>query len=211
MMKRIKLVIALIGLIVSVASCDDGTEMEKSYSPPFDGIDMLILDKNGNNVLDRNIEKQNPAVKYDPNMMVIFQGDTLVEDGWNHLPEYFATQEPGTSWYMEYCTRPGVTSGGVMDFNPRNNVNVLFIGSVMMYYNKSYEFDVVSKLNNYSWHIKVEYETHSTAQKRDFNIRRMWIDGKSMPEKVVVFYGYDSETVNNIVYVPFDITLTMNK
>lgn len=98
-----------------------------------------------------------------------------------------------------------------MDFDSRNNVNVLSIDRVMMYYNKSYEFDVVSKLNGCSWHIKVEYETHSTAQKRDFNIRRMWIDGKSMPEKVVVFYGYDSETVNNTVYVPFDITLTMNK
>ena len=79
-MRKIKWAFALIGLLVTFVSCDKGEEMEKGHTIVGDTLGLLILDKDGNNVMDPNIHKINPNVFYDTDMMVVFQGDTLTTE-----------------------------------------------------------------------------------------------------------------------------------
>lgn len=199
-MRRISVLITLVGLLVSLVSCDQGEEMEKPYNLPFDCLDLIIQDKDGNNVLNPATSRKNPEVKYDHEMMVIFQGDTLEEEGWRHKPASFAQNpERGSAWILKYVIRPGVLPNGKSDYN--THVYVLSINAVMMYYNRSYEFDVVSPRNKNSWHIRVEYETHTVAMYQDHIIRRCWVDGKRQPDRVI----------NHNICNPYGITLPMSK
>lgn len=199
MKKRVKWAFALIGLLMSLTACDKGEEMEKGSTVPFDAVGMLILDKDSNNVMDPNINKYNPNVVYDPDMRVIFQGDTLTERGWSHKPDYFNGYPTwGNAWRLKFnCINPGRYG------------YILVIGAVMMYDSQTYEFDVESPRNNYKWHIRLEYETHSTAQYRDFHIRSCWVDGKRMSNRrICVYNGYVDPDFDN----PFkDPILQMNK
>ncbi len=197
-MRKIKWAFALIGLLVTFVSCDKGEEMEKGHTIVGDTLGLLILDKDGNNVMDPNIHKINPNVFYDTDMMVVFQGDTLTTEGWSNKPAYFNNAPMnGSYWFLRLSKREAKTGN-------RPYLDMLDIDAVWMYWNQRYEFDVVSPRNNYRWHLRVEYDTHTVAVWRDYIVRRCWVDGKRMPD--VTTLGKD-----HMPYDAYNIILPMDK
>lgn len=191
------------GLLLSLVSCDKGEEMEKPYVYGWDTLGLLILDKDGNDVMDPNIGKINPDVQYDPDMMVIFQGDTLTEQGWwSHIPDYFESLPAYHPWGLKLSNRAD-------DTGVKRYLQMLDITGVCMYYNDGYDFDVVSPRNHYRWHLRVEYERHTVAVKRDQITRRCWVDGKRMPDQTLITRDEGFSYMMN--YAAHDIILPMDK
>lgn len=191
------------GLLLSLVSCDKGEEMEKPYVYGWDTLGLLILDKDGNDVMDPNIGKINPDVQYDPDMMVIFQGDTLTEQGWwSHIPDYFESLPKYRPWVLERSVWPDAT-------RVKRYRHMLDIKGVCMYYNDGYDFDVVSPHNDCRWHLHVEYETHTVAVQRDRITRHCWVDGKRMPDQTLI--TIDEGFSYTMDYRSHDIILPMDK
>lgn len=181
MMRRAKWTFALLGLMVSLMSCDRGTEMERDYVLAVDNLKLLIQDKDGNNMLDPHISKINPNVKCDHKLMIIFDNDTLNEQGWAHGTDYFSHQKYiEVPWRLTFPLLVGTALDGTTYTGTTEYVAV--IAGVMMYDSKSYELDVISPLNKCSWHLRVEYETHTMSSQKDYIIRRCWVDDKRMPD-----------------------------
>lgn len=200
-MNRIKWAFALMGLLLSLVSCDKGEEMEKDYVLGWDTLGLLILDKDGNDVMDPNIGKINPDVQYDPDMMVLFLGDTLTTRGWSHKPDYFESLPQGSAWNLKHSNRKD-------DTGVKRYLQMLDICAVCMYYNDGYDFEVVSPRNNYRWHLRVEYERHTVAVKHDQITRRCWVDGKRMPDQTLMTvdggYSYLMKYASHDIILPMD-------
>lgn len=180
-MKRITWVFALLGLMVSLVSCDQGTEMKREFVMAVDAPILLIQDKDGNNALDLKISRINPNVKYDHSLMIIFDNDTLNQRGWAHGTDYWYHQKYiEVPWRLDFPILAGLELDG-KTYNGNKECVAQILG-VMMYDSKSYEMDVVSPLNKCRWHLRLEYETHTMSSQKDYIIRRCWVDGKRMPD-----------------------------
>ena len=174
-MKLSVIISMMIAILLSMASCDDGTPMDQEELNPnayLDRIKFAVVDKQGNNMLGPKVN-QNPNIKYDP--------EIYIEKGGGRLLAVDFIMLYNVKWDYPEIDEEWWSLGALNIFS---NYTSLDLVGVWTYPSKSYEFDIVSPNNgNYRWHIKLEYVTHTMGEYRGQIEKRYYVDGKLSPSK----------------------------
>lgn len=174
-MRQATIIGMLITMLLSMASCDDGTPMDQEELNPNDYVDYItftVVDKQGNNLLGAEANK-NPNVKLDPEIYIEKGGGRLLAVDFIMLYNVkWDYPEIDEEWWAL----------GVNNINTMHPV--LELAGIYTHPSKSYEFDIVSPNNgNYRWHIKLKYVTPTIGEQRGQIEKRYYVDGKLSPSK----------------------------